>query len=86
MGSFTAQWLPVVGLFFSVKKLTSSDPYLKVSVFSFFIFKSGQFISFRVIIIVGKTLSGIYSFDMQDPALKLCLQDIEAPFKATLLL
>ena len=82
MGSFTVQWLLVVGLFFSVKKLTSSDPYL----IFLFIFKSGQFITSRVIIIVGKTLSGIYSFDMQDPALKLCLQDIEAPFKATLLL
>ena len=45
-------------LFFPYQKLTRSDRYLKVSLLSFLIFKSG-FIYFRVIIIVGKKFSGL---------------------------
>ena len=45
-------------LFLPYQKLTRSDRLLKVSLFSFLIFKSG-FIYFRVIIIVGKKFSGL---------------------------
>ena len=47
------------GFFFLLyQKLTNSDRLLKVSLFSFLIFKSG-FIYFRDIIIVGKKFSGL---------------------------
>ena len=58
MCSFTVQWLHVVSFFLLYQKLTSSDRYLKVSLLSFLIFKSG-FIYFRIIIIVGKKFSGL---------------------------